>query len=99
MNIVKKILQEWFKFWSVEGLSIMEALVKKNRPKGKFFHGDKPCAADAFIIAQLFNYSQRGVDLDVAPNLRAIEEECFKLDTFKSAHPKYQIDFKLDKRF
>ncbi len=92
-------LLRWFDFWSAEGLAILESLATEGRPAGRFFHGDKPGAADAFLMAQLFNYGQRGIDLAQAPTLKAIGEECAKLEAFEKAKPENQPDYAPDPRF
>ena len=98
-NLSRDVLRDWFDFWSAEGLQILEALAVKDRPKGRYFHGDTPGAADAFLVAQLFNYGQRGVDLSIVPTLCSIQDECFKLDAFIKAKPENQPDFAEDTRF
>ena len=98
-HLSRDALRDWFDFWSAEGLRILEALAVRDRPSGRFFHGDTPGAADAFLVAQLFNYGQRGVDLSIVPTLCSIQEECFKLKAFEKAKPENQPDFALDPRF
>lgn len=98
-NFSRDVLRDWFDFWSAEGLAILEALAAANRPAGRYFHGDTPGAADAFLVAQLFNYGQRGIDLSQAPTLAAIGKECAKLDAFEKAKPENQPDFAPDTRF
>ena len=95
----REVLVQWFDFWSAEGLSILENLAKTDRPPGRFFHGDTPTAADAFLVAQLFNYGQRGVDTARFPTLLGIKEECFKLEAFQKALPEAQPDYAPDLRF
>lgn len=98
-NLTRDALEAWFTFWSREGLLILEKLAVQNRPAGRFFHGDMPGAADAFIVAQLFNYGQRASDLNVAPTLLSIAAECAKLEAFQKALPEAQPDFAEDPRF
>ncbi len=94
-----EVLREWFDFWSTEGISILENLAATDRPPGKFFHGDTPGAADAFIVAQIHNYGQRGIDFSKAPTLLSIKKECDKLEAFEKAKPENQPDYALDPRF
>lgn len=95
----RDVLREWFDFWSAEGLAILEALAVADRPSGRFFHGDAPGAADAFLVAQLVNYRERGIDLSKAPTLMSIGDACAKLDAFEDAEPKNQPDYAPDPRF
>lgn len=98
-NFSRDVLRDWFDFWSAEGLGILEALAVKDLPPGRFFHGDTPGAADAFLVAQMFNYGQRGVDLSIVPTLLSIQKECFKLEAFEKAKPENQPDYASDPRF
>ena len=93
------VLRDWFDHWSAEGLAILEALARQDRPPGRFFHGDTPGAADAFLVAQLFNYGQRGVSFDNVPALVSIADHCAALDAFKKAKPENQSDYAEDVRF
>ena len=95
----RDVLRDWFDFWSVEGVAILEALAAQDRPPGRYFHGDTPGAVDAFLVAQLVNYRGRGMDLSAAPALLSIEEACAKLDAFKDAEPQRQPDYAPDPRF
>ena len=63
-----------------------------DRPPGRFFHGDTPGAADAFLVAQLVNFRGRGIDLSKAPTLVSISEACAKLEAFENALPENQPD-------
>jgi len=98
-NFSLDVLKEWFDFWSTEGISILEALAATDRPPGKFFHGDTPGAADAFLVAQIRNYGQRGIDFSKSPTLLSIEAECAKLEAFENAKPENQPDCAPDPRF
>ncbi len=98
-HMSRDVLEDWFTFWAREGLLIMEKLATQSRPAGRFFHGDVPTAADAFIVAQLFNFGSRATDMSVAPTLLAIADECAKLETFQKARPKAQPDYAADPRF
>ena len=98
-NYSRDMLRSWFDFWSAEGLAIMEGLARQDRPPGRYFHGDTPGAADAFLVAQLVNYRGRSVDFSSAPTLLAIEEACAKLDAFEQAKPEHQPDVAPDPRF
>lgn len=95
----RDVLRDWFDYWSAEGLAILEALARQDRPPGRFFHGDTPGAADAFLVAQLFNYGQRGVAFDKVPTLMSIAEHCAVLDAFEKAKPENQPDHGEDVRF
>ncbi len=94
-----EVLRKWFDFWSAEGIEILENLAAKDRPPGKYFHGDQPGAADAFIVAQIFNFGQRGVSFEKAPTLMAIGDACAKLEAFENAKPENQPDYAPDPRF
>lgn len=98
-NFSRDVLRDWFDHWSAEGLAVLEALARQDRPPGRFFHGDTPGAADAFLVAQLFNYGQRGVAFDKVPTLMAIDESCAALDAFEKAKPENQPDIAKDTRF
>lgn len=98
-HMSREALVQWFDYWSAEGLRILENLANENRPQGRFFHGDTPTAADAFLVAQVVNYGSRIGEIDHAPTLMSIVAECNKLDAFKKAMPKAQPDYAPDPRF
>jgi maleylacetoacetate isomerase len=95
----RDVLIEWYQFWSAEGLSILENLAVQHRPNGAFFHGDTPGAADCFLVAQLYNWRRRDVDLSAAPTLLSIESACLDLPAFIAADPENQPDVGQDDRY
>lgn len=92
-------LVEWFQFWSAESVAILERLAAEDRPAGRFFHGDAPTAADCFLVAQLYNWRRREVDLTVAPTLLTIEQACLNQPEFEAGVPENQPDMAPDPRY
>lgn len=92
-------LVEWFQYWSAESVAILERLAAEDRPAGGFFHGNAPTAADCFLVAQLYNWRRREVDLTVAPTLLKIEQACLACPEFEAGAPEYQPDMAPDPRY
>ena len=95
----RDILVEWFHYWSAESVAILECLAAEDRPPGRYFHGDSPTAADCFLVAQLYNWRRRDVDLTVAPTLLKIEQACLDRPDFEAGAPENQPDMAPDPRY
>jgi maleylacetoacetate isomerase len=92
-------LKEWYGHWAVRNLELLEKLVAGHPDTGKFFHGDQPGAADCFLVPALYNLRLRETNLDQAPTLVRIEQNCLTHPAFKAAAPENQIDVAPDTRY
>ncbi len=82
----------WLREWIGRGLDAFAALLERDRPRGRFCHGEMPGLADCCLIPQLFAASRFGVDLARYPTLARIAEECQTLPAFVRAQPGAQAD-------
>jgi maleylpyruvate isomerase len=84
--------QEWIVHWLRSGLEALERELDGSAVRGTFCFGDTPTMADCCLIPQLYSARRFGVDVDVYPALRAIDDRCQTLDAFQAAHPGRQPD-------
>jgi maleylpyruvate isomerase len=89
-HISEEQKNKWIKHWIELGFISYEALLEKTA--GKYSVGDKPTAADCFLIPQVYNALRFGVKMEVYPKIQKINEACLKLKAFSDAHPDVQPD-------
>ncbi|MGE8067695.1 maleylacetoacetate isomerase [Pseudomonas sp. NPDC089569] len=82
----------WYKHWIAEGLSAVEALLRRN-DSGKYCVGDKPGLAECCLVPQVANAERMGCDLSGYPRIMAIYRHCLALPAFEAAAPSRQPDF------
>jgi len=82
----------WYSHWIQVGFEALEELVKRDRPAGRFCHGDAPGIADICLVPQVFNAQRYKVNLAPYPALMRVFEECMKVDAFDKAQPSKQPD-------
>ena len=81
---------DWSRHWISEGFFALEALLDKTSKTHCF--GDSPCAADAFLIPQVYNADRYEVDMKPFTNISRVNKHCLTLEPFKKAHPDNQPD-------
>jgi maleylpyruvate isomerase len=86
------VKQAWIVHWTKTGLDALEQELARAPQRGRFCLGDTPTMADCCLVPQLFNAQRFNIDLAPYPTLRAIEDECQKLEAFAQAHPGRQPD-------
>jgi len=77
----------WMRKFIGEGLSAFEKLLD-HPATGIFCHGNQPTMADLCLVPQIYNAERWGVDLKEMPRIRAIAEECGRIEAFRRAYPK-----------
>jgi maleylacetoacetate isomerase len=92
MNADTNQRTEWSRHWMSEGFGEIEAMLTKSAETGRFYHGETPTLADAFLIPQVYNAERAGLDLAPFPSIRRIYQECNKLEAFAKAAPERQPD-------
>lgn len=80
----------WAASWIARGFEALERMVAP--VCGKYCFGDRPGAADAFLIPQVYGANRFGVDMSEYPNLKRINENCLTLEAFQKAEPSAQPD-------
>lgn len=86
----QKQKEQWISHWYQIGLTALESWLVKN--KGRYSFGDQITVADCFLVPLVFTCERFQVDLSAHKSIIAINQECLKLDAFKSAHPLRQVD-------
>lgn len=80
----------WMQHWIIKGFKALE-MMSKNYDK-EFFMTDQPSLFECCLIPQAFNARRYGVDMDMFPRLKEIDERCNALPAFIAAHPTRQVD-------
>ncbi len=104
LSVLKKLVKdhdfneeqklEWIRHWISLGFKSFEILVAES--SGKFSLYDEPCAADCFLIPQVYNALRFGVDLSVFQKIQNVHQQAMEHESFKKAHPDNQPDTPVD---
>ncbi len=65
---------------------------KVSQTPGRFCVGERPTAADVFLVPQLDGARRLGVNLEQLPTLCAVHESCLELPAFQQAAPHAQAE-------
>jgi len=91
---IKKVLgaddKTFTHHWIEQGLHALEVAVAETA--SRFCVGDEPSLADVYVVPQMLGSRRFGVDVEVLPTLRRIEDACAELKGFKDAAPDRQPD-------
>ena len=82
----------WYEHWVLEGLSAFEQRLKTRQSEGPYCFGSEPGMADCCLISQLYNAHRFDISITNFTEIRRIEENCLKLESFDKARPENQID-------
>lgn len=83
----------WYNHWILEGFDAFERIVASDGQSGRFCHGDEPSLADVCLVPQVFNARRYNLDMAAFPTIRAIFDNCMKLEAFQKAAPESQPDY------
>ncbi|WP_404378515.1 maleylacetoacetate isomerase [Caenispirillum salinarum] len=83
---------EWYRHWTVQGLTALEAMVAGHPDTGDCVHGFTPTLADLCLVPQMYNARRFNVGLELFPTLVRIDAHCRDLEAFKAAAPEAQPD-------
>ena len=84
---------QWYHNWIHEGFTALEKRISSSGKHGKFCIGDTPSIADVFLVPQIYNANRYHCKMSNFPTLRAINENCLSLESFRLASPELQEDF------
>ena len=83
---------DWYLFWVAEGFKALERTIDEADNQFAFCFGEQPSMADICLIPQIYNAHRFHCPIEDYPNLRRINENCLKLDSFIRAMPENQAD-------
>jgi maleylacetoacetate isomerase len=83
----------WYNHWILEGFEAFERIVAGDGQAGAFCHGDAPGLADICLVPQVFNARRYDLPMAAFPTIRAIVDNCMRIEAFQAAAPESQPDF------
>lgn len=92
LNASEEQRAAWARHWMTEGFTAIEAMLANSKETGRFCHGDTPTIADAFLVPQVYNAKNAGVDISKFPTIQRICAECAKVEAIERARPERQPD-------
>lgn len=85
-------INAWCDSWISAGFDAYEALLKADKHRDRFSHGNTPSIADCYLIPQIESARRFNVDLSKWPLIMQVEKACMELDAFQRAAPGNQPD-------
>lgn len=85
--------QRWYAHWIAQGFAALEVLLGRGPAHG-YCCGEAPSAADCCLVPQVANGLRMGCDLTAYARVMAIYRNCTQLESFKSAAPERQPDYR-----
>ncbi len=82
----------WYHHWIRKGFTAYQELLNKNNLDGDYSLGNELSLADVCLIPQIYNANRFNFPMDEFPRLKAINENCLKLERFQNAIPENQPD-------
>jgi len=79
-------MEGWMQHFIVLGLEGVEGLLR-DRPPGRFCHGDTVSLADICLIPQVYNARRWAVELSPYPQVSAVTQALESLPAVQAAHP------------
>lgn len=86
-------VKAWIQRWNQQGFDAIETMLRadKTRDRG-FCYGATPTIADAYLVSQVFSAVRFKTDMSPYPLIRAVVENCERIEPFAQAHPGKQPD-------
>lgn len=84
---------DWYKYWMLRGLSVLEQIINERSEKSRFCFGEKPTIADIFLVPAIGNARWFNFPLDAYPALLRVDDACRSLDAFRLSTPEFQPDY------
>lgn len=88
-----KMIEDWGKHWTTEGLSTYERLLSRRTP-APFALGAEPGLADICIAGQVVGAHFLKLELSRFPIVARLVDHCFQLAAFAASHPFEQSGYK-----
>jgi len=88
-----KVVEDWGKHWTIEGLATYERLFARRAP-APFALGAEPCLADICIAGQVVTAQYLKLELNAFPVVARLVDRCFEMPAFATSHPFEQPGFK-----
>ena len=88
-----KVIEDWGKHWTIEGLATYERLFARRAP-APFALGAEPGLADICIAGQVVTAQYLKLELNAFPVVARLVDRCFEMPAFATSHPFEQPGFK-----
>jgi maleylpyruvate isomerase len=88
-----KMIEDWGKHWTIEGLATYERLFTRRAP-APFCLGAEPGLADICIAGQVVTAQYLKLELSAFPAVARLADRCFEMPAFATSHPFEQPGFK-----
>ena len=88
-----KVIEDWGKHWTIEGLETYERLFARRAP-APFALGAEPGLADICIAGQVVTAQYLKIELNAFPAVARLADRCFALPAFATSHPFEQPGYK-----
>lgn len=90
-----EVQKKWLHHFVSRGMASLEgamATLEAEGVRGPFAYGERPGAADAFLVPQVFSAQRFHVDMHAYPRVERAFDAAMKLDAFQKAAPEQQPD-------
>ena len=88
-----KVIEDWGKHWTIEGLATYERLFARRAP-APFALGAEPGLADICVAGQVVTAQYLKLELNALPVVARLADRCFEMPAFATSHPFEQPGFK-----
>ena len=88
-----KVIEDWSKHWTIEGLATYERLFARRAP-APFALGAEPGLADICVAGQVVTAQYLKLELNAFPVVARLADRCFEMPAFATSHPFEQPGFK-----
>lgn len=88
-----KVVEDWGKHWTIEGLATYERLFARRAP-APFALGAEPGLADICVAGQVVTAQYLKLELNAFPVVARLVDRCFEMPAFATSHPFEQPGFK-----
>lgn len=88
-----KVIEDWGKHWTIEGLATYERLFARRAP-APFALGAEPGLADICVAGQVVTAQYLKLELNAFPVVARLVDRCFEMPAFATSHPFEQPGFK-----
>ena len=86
-------VKSWIQRWNQQGFEAIETMLRVDKARDRgFCYGATPTIADAYLVSQVFSAVRFKTDMSPYPLIRAVVENCERIEGFEQAHPSKQPD-------